>query len=290
MSVDINRGTAGVVLPKAISSDIWSKTIDESAVMRLSHKMTLPGQGLTIPVITGDAQAYWTKETDEATASKSTFGSKDMSAHKLTVLEPFSNEFKRDMGGLYTELARRLPKALGSKFDSTVFGTVAPGDNFDVLGNAAAVGISGKTYSGIVAVDQAVATGGGILNGFALSPQARGLLLNAVDGQGRPLFINNVTTDGAVPALLGAPVFQTKGVYKAGTPNQLGFAGDWSSAHYGTVEGIKVSVSDQATITVGDEQINLWQRGMFAIKAEIEVGFVVRDIAHFARLTDAEQV
>ena len=50
-----------------------------------------------------------------------------------------------------------------------------------------------------------------------------------------------------------------------------------------------MSVSDQATINDGGTQLNLWQRNMFAIRAEIEVGFRVRDLAHFVKLTDATQ-
>src|SRR5699024_6285555 len=98
-----------------------------------------------------------------------------------------------------------------------------------------------------------------------------------------------VQTDGAVPALLGSPVYQTKGIYQEGTPARLGFAGDWSSAHYGVVENISLSISDQATINDGGTQLNLWQRNMFAVRAEFEVGFRVRDINHFASLTGAAQ-
>ena len=86
----------------------------------------------------------------------------------------------------------------------------------------------------------------------------------------------------------------SKGVYLAdadgagaGTAAQIGFAGDWSSAAWGSVEGIAVDFADQATLTDGSETINLWQRNMFAVRAEVEIGFRVRDIAHFAKLTDA---
>ncbi|GAA1337163.1 phage major capsid protein [Arthrobacter roseus] len=294
--IDINRSTSGVLLPPEVSGEIWSNAITESAVMQLSRQITLPGSGVSIPIITGDAEADWVAETAEKPVSRATLGNKLITPYKLAVIEPFSNEFRRDLPGLYAELARRLPSALARKFDSTVLAGAAPGSNFDVLTGAAAVGISGDTYGGLVAADQAVATGGGLLNGWALSPQARGLLLGAVDAQGRPLFINNVQTDGAVPALLGAPVYTSKAVYLAdidgagvGTDSQLGYAGDWTSAMFGTVEGVQISVSDQATINDGGTQLNLWQRDMFAIRAEIEIGFRVRDIAHFAKLTNATQ-
>jgi HK97 family phage major capsid protein len=296
--VDINRGTTGVNLPPAVSSEIWAQTIEESAVMRLARQIRLPGAGVTIPLITGDAAAGWVDETAEKPVSRATVSNKTMTPYKLAVIEPFSNEFRRDLPALYAELARRLPLALGTKFDSTVFGLAAgaPGANFDVLGGVTAVGIAGLTWKGLVAADQAVAVGGGLLNGWAISPQGRGVLLGAVDGQNRPLFINNVQTDGAVPALLGSPVHVTKAVYAAdadgagaGTVAQYGYAGDWSSAVYGTVEGVQVAISDQATINDGGTQLNLWQRNMFAVRAEIEVGFRVRDAAHFVKLTSATQ-
>ena len=296
--VDISRATSGVNLPPEVSAEIWATAQEQSAVMRLARRITLPGGGVSIPIVTGDAAADWVDETAEKPVSRSTLDNKTITPYKLAVIEPFSMEFRRDLPALYGELSRRLPGALALKFDQTVFdaSVTAPGSNFDKLSSATAVGINGDTYAGLVAADQSVATGGGMLNGWALSPQARGVLLGAVDGQGRPLFINNIQSDGAVPNLLGAPVYMSRGVYAAdadaagaGTDAQYGYAGDWNSAVYGTVEGIQVSVSDQATINDGGTQLNLWQRNMFAVRAEVEIGFRVRDLDHFVKLTSATQ-
>lgn len=295
--ININRTTAGVVLPTQVSDEIWGSTIEQSAVMRLARRINLPGAGVSIPIITGDAAAGWVAETDEKPVSRATFSSKTITAYKLAVIEPFSNEFRRDLPSLYSELARRLPGALALKFDQTVFGLAAgaPGSNFDTLGSAASVGIAGNVWAGLVAAYQSVSTGGGEVNGWALAPQGRGVLLGKTDADGRPLFIDGIG-GATVPTILGAPVVITKGVYKAdaddggaGTAAQYGYVGDWTSAVYGTVEGVQVSVSDQATINDGGTAINLWQRNMFAIRAEVEVGFRVRDIAHFAKLTSTTQ-
>lgn len=87
--------------------------------------------------------------------------------------------------------------------------------------------------------------------------------------------------------LLGATVVESEKVYKAGTPNVIGFAGDWTQARYGIVDGINLSISEEATVNDGTEQINLWQRNMFGVRVEAEVGFVVRDADAFVKLTDA---
>lgn len=291
MAIDISRLTSGVELPKEVSNEILASAVEASAVMNLAQKVDLPGAGVSMPIITGEAQADWVNETDEKPVSRSTFGSKVMQPYKLAVIVPFSNEFKRDATTLYNEVVRRLPSALGAKLDATVFHGTAPGTNFDVLSDAQAVSLATDVYDGLVDADAAVALGGGILNGWALAPQARGVLLGAKDGQNRPLFINNVS-EGQVPVLLGAPTYTSKAVYAAdadadgaGTEALVGFAGDWTQAFYGTVEGVQVSLSEQATLTDGAATLNLWQRNMFAVRAEIEVGFIVRSKTAFARLT-----
>ena len=32
-------------------------------------------------------------------------------------------------------------------------------------------------------------------------------------------------------------------------------------------------MSNQATLTISDQAVNLWERNMFAVRAEIEIGF-----------------
>lgn len=292
--IQINRTASGLVLPKEVSADIWQSAIEQSAVLSLAQRTDLPGTGKSIQTITGDPSAGWVAETDEKPVSRPTLGSKSMTPYKMAVIVPFSNEFKRDFARLYGELVKRLPSALGNLLDATVFNGTAPGSGFDVLTNSTAVGIGGTDpYAGFVNADAAVSAAGGLISGYALAPQARPLLLSARDGSGRPLFTSGVESRTLVGPL-GADISMSKAVYVAdadgagaGTAAGVGFAGDWSSALVGVVEDVAIDISDQATINDGGTQINLWQRNMFAVRAEMEVGFIVRDGAHFVRLTDA---
>lgn len=275
-----------ISLPSDVASEILQKTQEQSAVMQLARQVTLPGRGVTIPVITGDPDAAWVAEGAAKPVSNATLSTKLMSAYKLAVIEVFSMEFTRDAAALYQALVSRLPLALAQKFDATVFGGVnPPGANFDSLSAATAQAIGTNTYDGLVAADTDVAVHGGIVNGYVISPQAKGILLGAKDSTLRPLFINSVA-EGAVPMILGARTLQSKGAYKAGTPNVVGFVGDWTQAVYGTVEGVQITVSDQATVVNGNETINLWQENMVAVRAEIELGFRA-DVTVFNKLTDA---
>lgn len=286
---DINR-TNSISLPSDVSTEIIAKTIEDSAIMRLARRISLPGRGVTIPVITGEPAAEWVAETNKKPVSNATLSTKLMTPYKIAVIETFSNEFRRDAAALYDELVRRLPAALARVFDSTVIGATAkPGDNFDNFASCTAQSLLTDAYGGLVAADTDIAVAGGLLNGFALSAQARGILLSAVDENGRPLFINN-TAEGVMPRLLGAPVYLNRGLYVApadGDPAIVGIAGDWSKAMYGTVDGVQVSINDSATLDVGSgNTVNLWQQNMFAVRAEIEIGFRA-DTSAFNLLTGA---
>lgn len=286
---DINR-TDTITLPPDVSSEIIAKSVESSAIMQLARRINLPGRGVTIPVVTSDPTASWVAETNAKPVSNSVLSTKLMTPYKLAVIETFSNEFRRDAAALYDELVRRLPMCLAKRFDQTVIGAVAaPGSNFDTFASAATSSILSDPYAGLVAADTAVATNGGLLNGFAIGAQARGILLGAVDDNGRPLFINN-TAEGAIPRLLGAPVYLNRGIYIAETeddPAVVGIAGDWTKAMYGTVEGVQVAITDTATIDAGSGvTINLWQQNMFAVRAEIEIGFRA-DTSAFVLLTGA---
>ena len=293
--ININRATTGLVLNPEQSAEIWAKAAEESAIMRLSRQVELPGSGISIPVVTGDPVANFVVESAEKPVSNSTFTTKTMVPFKIAVIELMSKEFLRDFDALAAELVRRLPYSIGRKFDQTIAYGTAPGTGFDVLTNATAVSLTppsgGSVYQQLVTALETVGAGGYSLDGWAIAPQAYGTLLGAVDGNGRPLLIDSVNDDREVGRILGAPVIRTKNVFNAssgeGVPNMVGLAGDWSQSRYGVVNGIEVATSEEATINTGTEQVNLWQRNMVAFRVEAEVGFVVSDSAAFVRLTTA---
>ena len=82
--VDLYRGSSNVadLLPKEISAEIWAKALEESAIMRLANQIALPGPGVTVPIITGDAAADWVGETAEKPVRKKGTGAKHKAAGK----------------------------------------------------------------------------------------------------------------------------------------------------------------------------------------------------------------
>ncbi|MBR3272599.1 MAG: phage major capsid protein [Clostridia bacterium] len=295
----ISTNRSNITLPAEVSAEILQKTQQQSAVMRLARQIALPGRGVQIPVITSDPSAAWVAETAAKPVSNPGLSTKLMQAYKLAVIVPFSDEFRRDAAALYDALIARLPLALALKFDQTVVGAVeAPGENFDTFAACTAQSLvasgSHTAYKGLVAAYTDIAEHNGSVNGFALSPAGSGLLLSATDTSGRPIFVAGAA-EGAIPRLLGAGVVESRGMYKsgaaavgsgAGTPAIVGVAGDWSQAMYGTVEGVQIRFADQTGLTINSNQVNLWEHNMFAVRAEIELGFRA-DTACFNLLTGA---
>lgn len=285
MAIDINRGTSGVIkLPAEVSSEIWANTLENSAVQARARKVALPAGGLTIPMITGDPEAGWVNETDEKPVSDSKFGSKVMTPYKMAVIELFSDEFRRDLPGLYAELVRRLPYALGRKFDKAALGLEdAPGTGFDTLKDAPEIALDG-TIKPFLSGMKSVAANQGVVDGWTLTEEARVDALNIADSMNRPLLVSDYSTAGQVGTILGKPVSTTRALEGS---KIAGFAGEWSSAIWGAVEDIQIDINDRGSVTRGGKQINLWQRNMFAVRAEIEVGFILRDPKRFVKFTAA---
>lgn len=291
-TLDISRETSNLVLPKDVSNEIWAKTIEQSAAMQLATRVSLPGQGQEFQTITGDVVPNWVEETAEKPVSTPTFGNRSWKGYKMAVIVPFSNEFRRDLPRLYDEIVGRVPQAFGTKFDKTVFGIDSkPGELFDTFADVTAIDIETDPWAGLVAADAAVSEGDGILNGWALAPKAKSILLNAKDGMNRPLFINSMTAESNVGTLMGSPTHFRKGVYKADESNgdQLGFAGDFSACRYGVVEDISMKISEEATIKTSGGTINLWQQNMFAVLFEFTAGFMIQWPEQFVKLTGAKK-
>ena len=274
----VNRSTTGVALPSVLVDTVIQGITESSAVMSLANRMVIPGSGVTMNVITGDPKPAWTVESTEKTVSKPAFANKVMQPYKLAVIVPFSDQFRRDEGALYDAIVARVPNALAKYFDQTVlFGDNNPGTNFDDLSKAAAVDVKADPYGGLVSAITAIAGEGGNANGIVMSARYD-------SGAGEPVFPGY----SAGQPLFGIPTVTRSAAYKAGSSaaNTVGFIGDWSKAYVGVVEDIKIEYSNQATLSDGSTTINLWQRNMFALRCEMEVGFLVTGGGYFKRLTD----
>lgn len=287
---DVNRTTTGIKLPSDVLDEVWQSTIAASFVMNRARRMSIPGTGTNINIITGDPTPAWVTESTEKTVSTPTFENKVMTPYKLAVIVPFSEEFRRDVPTLYNAIAQRVPAVLAKTFDETVFFGTAPGTGFDTLASVDGVDLEAAPADAINGAMTDIMVEGGIASAIALSPQGYGILTGAKNSDGSLTFGGSYNSTGNITPF-GLPVDVTGAAYKAGSSaaNTVGFIGDWTKSIVGMVQDIRVDYSDQATINDGSKNINLWQRNMFALRCEMEVGFVVESTDYFKKFTDTYQ-
>lgn len=285
---------SGILLPAEVSGQIWQDAQAASVIMQKATKMDLPGVGIDVPLITGDPIASWVGEAERIKVGESTYGKKSIRPRKVALIEVFSNEFKRDLPGLYAALAERLPKTLATAFDLKVMHSAAEANAFDSLAGATALALdTTDTYGDLVAIDSAIYEADGVTDGWVVAPRARRVLIGAKDADNNPLLLNSLVDGRNVPSLLGADVTYSKSAFKAGTPDVLGFAGQFeANAFYGMVQGIEVAVSTEAVIDVSNgvgepDFKSLFQEDSFALRVIAHMGFAVRDLDKFVKVTSA---
>lgn len=300
--VDISRGTTGVTLPAEVSQEIWQNVQAASVVMGLARKVPLTGAGTVWHEVLTDSVPQFVGETERKPVSNPTVGTKTLKAHKIAVVQTYSDEFKRDLPGLYNALVARLPGTLAKTFDlAALHGVGAPAADFDDLSGAAEVSILNTTpgsvdaYGGFLSALAAVPS----LNAWALSALGQVTALSNRDTNGGSILNPNVLTNGTVGSILGKPVFASENAYHAGVAADagppvvagqaatLGLAGDWNKAVWGQVEAISIDISDNPVFDADGDLITAgWQDNMIGVRAEIHVGFIADD-SQFVRLTGA---
>lgn len=300
-ALDVSRLTNGVILTPEMSSEIWTDSIKQSALTQLATRVNLPGKGVKWQTLNAPTAAEWVGETAEKPVVDPSFGSKTMIPYKLAQIITVSEEFTRDAANLWNAVQAQASEAIAQAIDKTFLaGTIKlPGaDGVDTLADAQTVSVKNGKYVDFVKIATTVLDNNGDLNGIAITNKGLSKFLSAVDENGRPLMVPGVGST-ELGSAFGARMIKSpwgyKEAVKASTdpkvnaaPEVLGVAGDWTQAYYGTVQGIRIKMTDTATVKKGAQTINLWQRNMIAFLVEAEVGFIVRDKSKFVVITGAD--
>lgn len=287
----------GFIKPE-LAGPIFDEAAKGSAAMSLIRKVPLGASGQAFPIVTSKPTANWTAEGAQKHTTEAGLGLVKMEPKKLTAIAVASQEVIRANPGGYSEtLAGLLADAFASAFDLAVFHnkggdgngtspfetTLAATTKSVTLGAAAGT----NTYDDLVKAMSLNLQGTPKkqVTGFAFDTGFEIDLLNAKDTAGRPLFAEAAYT-GAVPALrsgsvLGRTTYMHENV---GLDKTVGFAGDWTKAAWGTVGGITMDISTEATVTIGGQLVSLYENNLVAVRAEAEYGFAVADKEAFVKI------
>lgn len=275
---------------------IFEDATRRSVVQQLVPSISIDQNGVKIPFTTKKAQAAWVGEGDRKPTTESGLDLLHMEPHKIAAISVESAEMARLDPANYTALVRQhIAEAIAEAFDmAALYGENSPfdtaisdTDKSQALGEADVS--DGGVYQDLNSALRALVADRKKLTGWAFDTVAEPLLNSAVDGNGRPLFVESPYDDPNVTVrpgrLMGRPTFLGEGLRNDDT---IGFAGDWSKARWGSIGGISWDVSTDATVTIDGSLVSLFENNLIAIRAEAEFGFVVGDTNAFVKLTDAD--
>ncbi|WP_344029050.1 phage major capsid protein [Streptomyces luteireticuli] len=295
-------------MPPEITAPIFDRAVESSAVMQLARRVPLSLTAETAIPVSGDVPlADWVDEAGTKPLGSSNVSVRTMRGKKVAVLVPVSSEVAMtNPAGLYAQLQRDLPTALGRAFDyaaihgKTMTGGKGPFDDYlTATPNTMTLGTTaqskGGLYADIVTGLKSVAQAGYDVTGFVADPLLKPDMLLSTDTTGRPIFVPDPAGQGTVSrgSLVGYPIAYNRGVggklNRQSTTADTGLravAGDWGQAVYGVGMDITVKATDVGTYVDADGHIHsAFQENLILLLAEAHYGFAVGDRNAFVTYT-----
>lgn len=308
MAVTLSNINANV-LPRTISAPIFNRAVETSAVMQRGRRVPLAMTGNTmIPVSMDVPLADWVSEGQAKPVGAGSVGVKQMQGKKVAVLIPVSQEVAMtNAAGLYDQLQQDLPTAISRAFDyaaihgkKIIDGSAGPfSDALVDTTKEVVLGTrpqdEGGLWADIIDGEALVVDDNWDFTGFVADPRLKPQLKLSVDSTGRPIFVEDLATQGVAGrgSLAGYPIDFSRGVSgklnRQSTTTDQGLravGGDWSQVAYGIGLDITIKTTDVGTYIDADDNVHsAFQENLVLLLAEAYYGFVVGDTSAFVKYT-----
>lgn len=282
-------------IPAEQGTLILKDVMSNSVMMKLAKYEPMTKQKKTFNYLSKGVGAYWVGEGEIIQTSKPQWLTATMEAKKLAVIVPVSREFlKYTMTDFFTAVRPLIAEAFYKKFDEA---TILGADNPFLQSIQKSATDSAHIVEGDLNSDKffeltdAVHDAGFDVNAFISKKQNKSLLRNIVDGYKQ---VDNTITDPVrlydrgANTLDGAPVVDLDS-----TEMKKGelYAGNFDFARYGIPFNLNYSISEEAQLSslVGEDgkPVNLFERELIAIRATMDVAFMVLKDDAFAKIEPA---
>ncbi len=276
-------------IPEEQGSLILKETISNSVMMQLAKYEEMTKQKKTFNYLAEGVGAYWVGEGEIIQTSKPQWLTVSMEAKKLGVIVPVSREFLQySVSNFFTEVRPLIAEAFYKKFDeATILGV----DNPFTQSIQKSVTDAGHVIEGELSYETLMEFYG-VLNDADHDPNAfisrknnnsafRGIV-EQVGNNSVPLFDRNANTLDGIPIAN----LQSNELKKG----EL-FGGDFDFARYGIPYNLNYAISEEAQLSsiVGEDgkPVNLFERELIAIRATMDVAFMVLKDDAFAKIEPA---
>ena len=296
-------------LPPTLTSPIFEKSVEQSAVMSLARRVPLSMSANTaVPVPLDVPTADWVEQAGRKPLGTGGMDIKQMTGKKIAVLIPVAMEVvQSNAAGLWTQLQNDLPTAFSRAFDraaihgKTMKGATGPfADYLTQTTKAVSLGTTTQANGGIwgdfVKGMGDIADDDRDYTGTVADHRLKARLLGATDTTGRPILVDTTqpgTGAALAGTLVGEPIAYSRSVSgklrrQSDTVDSglRAIGGDWSQTAYGVGMDITVRISREATYIDEDGGVHsAFQENLVLLLAEAYYGFVLGDPEAFVKYT-----
>lgn len=279
-------------IPSQFGGEIIKDVIENSKVMQLGIYEPMDKQEKKFDYLANGPGAYWVGEGQRIQTSKAEWLQVTMKAKKVAVILVASREMLQySMTRFFEEMKPKIAEAFHKKFDEAA---ILNYDNpFEqsieqsviAADNVAKVALDGN---GILELEGLVEDNDYEPNAFISKRQNRSTLRGVTEGEG----VNaEKLYDRKSNELDGLPVVDLKSdQFERGHI----YTGDFDQIRYGIPFNISYNVSEEAqlsTVLASDGQpVNLYEQELIALRATMDIGFMVIKDEAFAKLEATESV
>ncbi len=282
-------------IPEEQGTLILRETMANSVMMQLAKYEEMKKQKKTFQYLAEGVGAYWVGEGEVIQTSKPQWLTATMEAKKLGVIIPVSREFLQySVTNFFNEVRPLIAEAFYKKFDeATILNSDNPytqslQESVEAVDHIVTGDINGDNFFELTDL---VNDAGFDVNAFISKKQNRSLLRRVVDGFTQE---DGTITDPVRLYNRGANTLDGSPVADLESNNmEKGelFAGNFNYVRYGIPYNLNYSISEEAQLSSivdeNGEPINLWERELMAIRATMDVGFMVLKDEAFAKLEPA---
>ena len=283
---EITRADALALLARQDINEIIKPETSQSAALASFRTIRMTAGTATMPVLAALPTAGWVTQTGAATdvkpTSKVNWTDKNLVAEELAVIVPVhENTLADSKFDIWAEIRPLVAQEFGRLLDAAVFrgvgkpaswtdaalipGAIAAGNNV-VEGTGEDLADDFNLAFGMVEDDEFDVNAA--YTGRFLRSELRGLR----DADGTPIYLDGLRGDNNTSSIYGQDLFYVGN--KSWDRNQaVALVGDRSKVVLGIREDVQVKLLDQATLGTGENQINLAERDMVALRFKFRVAY-----------------
>lgn len=274
-------------IPGEYNTLIMNEVMEGSKLMQLAQYEPMTDKVKDFQYFAEGPGAYWVGEGEKIKTSTAKWLNVQMVAKKVGVIIPVSREFLHyKMSDFFTVIRPKIAEAFYQKIDNATLLDIENPFPQSVEGSIQETAkiVNGElTFENILDLQDLLAEDNFEANAFISNRGNRRPLRNAVETVGNT---TEVMYDRATNQIDGLPV-----VDMASLGDGELIAGDFNNIYYGIPYNIDYRISEEAQLsTITNEDgtpVNLFEQELMALRATMDIGFMVVKDEAFAKIEPA---